>query len=398
MTDRHVDVLIVGSGLAGASCAFALARRGLSTIVCEAAPRICDKASGNRYGLLMPYITTRSSIPHTLYSAGFDYSRELLCTTLGHLQVFKECGGIQLPTTKRLHNALESREPLLAPSGIARLSATESSECSGLSLSTPSFFVSSAGYVSPRRLVDTLLENTSPRTVVRTDSRVTSLRSVDHDWRAELQNGERLTSRHVVICGAYESAALEPTAWLPLEPIRGQTTIVHETTASKTLRTLICFDGYLTPSECGEHLLGAHYRHHDPRPEASHEDSSEILQRCRRWFPYLNFASPDLNAARVCFRTSTLDRLPYVGPVPDFAIMQREGNTYQPGTDLQQRVPLRYHPGLFISAGHGSRGLLSCPIAGEIVARRLTGEPLLDLTAAAAICDPARVVYRLMTE
>jgi tRNA 5-methylaminomethyl-2-thiouridine biosynthesis bifunctional protein len=390
------DALIIGSGLAGASCAFALARRGLSTIVCESTPRLCDKASGNRYGLLMPYITMRPSVPHTLYSAGFDFSHRLLSTTLGGTQIFEMCGGIQLPTTKRLQNVLEGDQPLLPPDGITRLSPAEGSARAGIALSSPSFFVPSAGYVSPRRLVEALLERTSPRTIVRTNSRVHTLREVDTLWRTELENGDEITSRNVVVCAAYEAMNLEPTAWLPLEPIRGQTTIVRETEYSRKLSTLLCFDGYLTPSESGEHLLGAHYRHHDQREEASSEDTSEILERCNRWLPHVRFPAPEPAAARVCFRTSTVDRLPYVGSVPDFATMQRESSTYQPGTDLRKKVPLRYRPGLFISAGHGSRGLLSCPLGGELVARHISGEPMQDLEEIAYICHPARVAGRLL--
>ncbi len=396
MTERCFDVLIVGSGLAGASCAFALARRGLSTVICEATPQICDKASGNRYALLMPYITTRASKPHTLYATGFQYSHDLLSTTLGAKPIFKPCGGIQLPTTKRLQGALDSSDPILEPVGIARLTPTESSERSGIPQSTSSFFVPTGGYVSPRRLVDTLVENTRPRAVIRTSSRVRALHFVEPDWQGELQDGQRITARSVVVCSAYEAAKLGPTAWLPLEPIRGQTTIVRETATSRALQTLVCFDGYLTPSESGEHLLGAHYRHHDPNEEPALEDTCEILERCRRRLPHLDFSTPSPSAARVCFRTSTIDRLPYIGPVPDFTEMRREQAAYQSGTDLRQKIPLRNYPGLFVSAGHGSRGLLSCPMGGEIIARQLTGEALDELSSCAEICAPARTVYRLL--
>jgi tRNA 5-methylaminomethyl-2-thiouridine biosynthesis bifunctional protein len=344
----------------------------------------------------MPYITTRGSTPHTLYATGFQFSHDLLSTTLGEQRIFKSCGGIQLPTTKRLQGALDSSEPILEPAGITRLTPTEGSERSGIPLSTPSFFVPTGGYVSPRRLVHALVESTRPRTVIRTDSRVTTLHFVEPDWQGELEGGERITARNVVVCSAYEAATLEPTAWLPLEPIRGQTTIVQETPLSRGLQTLVCFDGYLTPSESGEHLLGAHYRHHDPNEEPSLEDTCEVLERCRRWLPHLEFSTPAPSAARVCFRTSTIDRLPYIGPVPDFETMRREGATYQPGTDLRQKVPLRNYPGLFVSAGHGSRGLLSCPMGGEIIARQVTGESLQDLASPAEICAPSRVVYRLM--
>jgi tRNA 5-methylaminomethyl-2-thiouridine biosynthesis bifunctional protein len=401
MPQVSFDVLIVGSGLAGASCAYALARRDLSTVICESTAQICDKASGNRYALLMPYITTRRSAPHTLYASGFHHTHNLLSSALQPARIFNACGGIQLPTTKRLQNALDSSDEILEPEGITRLTPMEGSARSGLELSTPSFFVPSGGYVSPRRLVDALLQSSHPRAVVRSSSRVVALRLLQSqpqpEWQTELEDGERIITRYVVVCGAFETATLEPTAWVPLEPIRGQTTIIRDIPASRALRTLVCFDGYLTPSESGEHLLGAHYRHHDLREDPSSEDTQEILARCRRWLPQLDFPMPDESAARVCFRTSTIDRLPYIGPVPDFATMRQEGSTYRSGTDLREKVPLRSYPGLFMSAGHGSRGLLSCPMGGEIIARHIVGESLQDLAPAAEICAPARAVYRLLS-
>ncbi len=393
---RCFDVLVIGGGLAGAGCVFALARRGLSTVICEAKSKLCDKASGNRYGLLMPYIATSSSMPHTLYSYGFQYSYDLLVTTLGTQQLFTTSGGIQLPSTPRLRKILESREPILAPADISRLTPSEGSEQCGIHLSTPAFFVPRGGYVSPRRLVDYLLGKTHPRAVIRTNDRVRALWRSGPDWQAELVGSARITARNIVVCGAHEAAQLECASWLPVEPIRGQTTIIRETSSSRALRTVVCFDGYLTPNESGEHLLGAHYRHHDLRETASIDDTHEIIRRCHQWLPNLGFSAPDPSAARVCFRTSTVDRLPYIGPVPDFAQMQQEGATYRSGTDLRHKVALRSYPGLFVSVGHGSRGLLSCPMGGEIIARQLTGESLQDLTTPAEICAPSRAAYRLL--
>ncbi|MCP1363582.1 bifunctional tRNA (5-methylaminomethyl-2-thiouridine)(34)-methyltransferase MnmD/FAD-dependent 5-carboxymethylaminomethyl-2-thiouridine(34) oxidoreductase MnmC, partial [Halomonas sp. BBD45] len=39
-------------------------------------------------------------------------------------------------------------------------------------------------------------------------------------------------------------------------------------------------------------------------------------------------------------------------------------------------TPGQHHPGLWISAGHGSRGLASAPLCAELLASRICAEPL----------------------
>ena len=47
-------------------------------------------------------------------------------------------------------------------------------------------------------------------------------------------------------------------------------------------------------------------------------------------------------------------------------------------------------PGLHVSAAHASSGLLSCPLAGELIAADLTGEPPVLDAELRAMLDPLR--------
>jgi tRNA 5-methylaminomethyl-2-thiouridine biosynthesis bifunctional protein len=347
----------------------------------------------------MPYITTRHSTTHTIYSTGFEYSYQLLTSTLAHHQLLRCCGGIQLPSTPRLKNTLNGTEPLLTAGEIVRIDRLQGSMLCGIELPCSSFFIPQAGYVNPRELVQALLSPSGEgqrKPVVYTSSSVVRLSRSGHDWACELRSGKHITARYVVLCAAYESAGLELTKWLPLEPIRGQTAIVYASRQSSSLRTVICFNGYLTPSESGEHLLGAHYRHADMREYPAIEDTQDIVSRCQHWLPQLGFCASNVSSSRVCFRTSTIDRLPYIGAVPDVITMAHEAASFRSGTDLHTKVPLRHLPGLFISAGHGSRGLLSCPAAGEIIARLISNESLEELSLIANLCSPDRLAHRLL--
>ena len=392
MKNSSCDALIIGAGLAGASSAYALARRGATVIVCEAAGDVAQRASGNRFGLMMPYLSDRPSTFEHLYSAGFSFSRSLLTGPLSSRNILRATGGVQLPTTPRLARLLESSTAIRAPLSVARLDAVQTADATGVPISSPSFHVPSAGYVSPPLFVGSMLSGAS----VRLGERVIDLRRSQSHWAVRLASGDTVQASHVVVSAAYESPCLTQLQWLPLEPIRGQTVSLSPSRISEKLRALVCFDGYLTPAEDGSHLLGAHYRHNDLRQLPCKEDTSEILQRCQRWLPELHLSPQSVQSSRVCFRTSTFDRLPYIGPVPDMTAMLAEAAAYQPGTDLLAKIGAPLEHDIFATVGHGSRGLLSCPIGGEIIARLIAKEPLAELEEIAAACSPLRLVGRIL--
>ena len=388
------DSLVLGGGLAGAAAASALAKRGADVLLCEACPELAQKASGNAYGLIMPYITDRPSNFERAYSAGFTFTRQLLTGELAESRLFRPSGGIQLPSTQRLERLVATQTPLLSPCTVHRVSAQEASQLSGIEVSSAAFYASEAGFVSPRDLVQAMVKHSVK---VKTLSCAVALQRSAGLWRTEISNGEVVESQSVVLCAAHESTSLTCAQLLPVEAVRGQTLLLSPTTHSQKLKTLLCFDGYITPESGGLHLAGALYRHQDHRTEALSEDSTEILGRLRRWAPTLFPASTAPQAARACFRTSTFDRLPYVGALPDFSSMRSEAQSYQSGTDLLARVQMRPLPGMYVSLGHGSRGLNSCPMSGEIVARLICNEPLGELSDVAKILSPERLALRILS-
>lgn len=79
---------------------------------------------------------------------------------------------------------------------------------------------------------------------------------------------------------------------------------------------------------------------------------------------------------RAAVRVVTPDYLPIAGAAVDadlfrerFAALARDATT-----PFDADAP--WLPGLFVSTGHGSRGLVTAPIAGELIAALVTGEPL----------------------
>jgi tRNA 5-methylaminomethyl-2-thiouridine biosynthesis bifunctional protein len=392
----YADCIVIGAGLAGACTAYALAKRGGNILIIDAAPHLADKASGNRFGLLTPYISTRFSPLETLYSHGFLFSTSWLREEPAIANLFHHCGALQLPSTDRLARTLSEQTPLAGLDGVSRIDANQSNEASGIRVDSPAFHIPAAGFVSPRELVSRLITTYRDRISSILNCRAFSLTRNGDSWVVSCQDGSRWSATNVVICAAHEASQLSQSSWLPLEPVRGQTVSIQATTGSAPLRCVLAFGGYLTPSIEGSHFLGAHYRHSDSNETASTDDTNEIMAKCARWLPKTNFSTAHTVAPRVCFRTSTIDRLPYIGALPDLVSMKHEVAHFQSGTDIRKRVGIRNIPGLYVSLGHGSRGLLSCPLGGEIVARLIHNEDLCDHSAAAAVVSPSRLPYKFL--
>lgn len=394
------DVIIIGGGLAGGCAAHALAVRGAQVTILEALPGLCERASGNRHGLITPYITSRTSPLETVYSTGFEYTskflHDVLSKTVVNEEIFDQCGALHLPATPRLAHLLADSTPFLGSARIQRVSQSAASELAGIPLNSDAFYIPDAGFVSPAQVIHTLLALHHDRIRTRTSTRAVEITRPASHWRVHLSDQSYCDASIVIICGAFESSQLNVSSWLPLEPIRGQTIAVKASPLSSPLKTLLCFGGYLVPARDNIHLMGAHYRHHDPEEHIKEADSSDILKAGALWMPAIPFSLSDIREARVCFRTSTVDRLPYIGGLPDFASMEREAAEFQPGTNLLVKVPNRLYEGLYVHAGHGSRGLLSCPMGGEIIARLICKEPLGELAPVSQACCPGRLPHRLL--
>ena len=80
-------------------------------------------------------------------------------------------------------------------------------------------------------------------------------------------------------------------------------------------------------------------------------------------------------AGRVGFRCQTPDYLPIIGPVPNEALYRQEFDDLGKGF-LKRDFPFGpNHNGLFVTCGHGSRGITSTCFAAEILASYISGEP-----------------------
>jgi tRNA 5-methylaminomethyl-2-thiouridine biosynthesis bifunctional protein len=261
-------------------------------------------------------------------------------------------------------------------------------------------FFPEGGWVHPPALCR--FQATHPNIELLVHHDVLELRRNDEQWQA--WDGERLLDEApvVILAGAAEVKRFPASAELPLKRIRGQITRLAQTPASEALSTVVCAEGYVAPARLGEHTLGASFdfKSDDLTPTtAEHQSNLELLQEISEDLLKrlgADALEPEHLQGRAAFRCTSPDYLPIVGPLAD-----KQGflEAYAAlGKDARQ-VPDTVCPwldGLYINSGHGSRGLITAPLSGELLAAWLDNEPLPLPRSIAEACHPNRFALRAL--
>ncbi|UPK84805.1 bifunctional tRNA (5-methylaminomethyl-2-thiouridine)(34)-methyltransferase MnmD/FAD-dependent 5-carboxymethylaminomethyl-2-thiouridine(34) oxidoreductase MnmC [Pseudomonas sp. A2] len=391
------EALVIGAGLAGSTTAASLARRGWQVTVLERHDTPAQEASGNPQGVLYLKLSAHGTALSQMILAGFGYTRrQLQRLQRGH--DWDACGVLQLAFDSKEAERQGKLADAFEHGLLHSLERAEAEAIAGVALPAGGLFYPEGGWVHPPALCQQQLQHPGIRLL--THQEVLELRKVDGQWQAWA--GERLLASApvVVLAGAADVLRFEPCAQLPLKRIRGQITRLPATPSSRALRTVVCAEGYVAPPRGDEHTLGASFDFHstDLAPTvAEHQGNLALLDEISVDLAQrLGTAEldPGQLQGRAAFRCTSPDYLPIVGPVAD---AQAFAQAYAVlGRDARQvpDVACPWLDGLYVNSGHGSRGLITAPLSGELVAAWVCGEPLPLPRAVAEACHPNRFGLR----
>jgi tRNA 5-methylaminomethyl-2-thiouridine biosynthesis bifunctional protein len=393
--ERHA--LVIGAGLAGCATAASLAARGWQVSLLERHDALAQEASGNPQGVLYLKLSAHGTALSQLIVSGFGHTRRLL----EHLHRgvdWDDCGVLQLA-----FNAKEAeRQAQLAaafPEDLLHTLDQQHAQIrAGIALQSGGLFYPEGGWVHPPALCAWQAAHPSIRFLPHHD--VLELRRVEGQWQA--WEGHKLLANAavVVLAGAAEIKRFDFSSDLPLKRIRGQITRLPQTPASQSLSIVVCAEGYVAPARLGEHTLGASFdfNNDDLTPTtAEHAGNLQMLEEisvdlvARLGAEALR---PEALEGRAAFRCTSPDYLPIVGPLSD---RQAFADAYIAlSKDARQTpdTPCPWLDGLYVNSGHGSRGLITAPLSGELLAAWLDNEPLPLPRAVAEACHPNRFALR----
>lgn len=358
MPDRShtTDVLIIGGGIIGLSCAWHLAREGLRVTVVErhrcgreaswAGAGMLDCPSWHRRDTFLELV--RQSL--RMYPAFVDELRERSRINPEYVR----CGSLSpLLTDQQLQMARRRVEETERHCGreavqLLRLLTPEQAREREPALNlTPEvravLHAPASAQVRNPRLLEALL-------TACTQLGVTLLE--EHEVHALLRDGERVTGvrcgqstlhgGHVLLAAGAWSSLIEhaPGTRLPVYPVRGQMILMHMHPRPFT-HLITRGRCYLVPRLDGQILLGATEEHESGYEKRNTLAGLEaLMSRATQLVPAI--AQATVLGSWSGLRPGTPDRRPFIGAVPGA-------------------------PGLWAATGHYRSGLILAPVTGAIM-------------------------------
>ncbi|EJM72743.1 bifunctional tRNA (5-methylaminomethyl-2-thiouridine)(34)-methyltransferase MnmD/FAD-dependent 5-carboxymethylaminomethyl-2-thiouridine(34) oxidoreductase MnmC [Pseudomonas sp. GM60] len=389
--------LVIGAGLAGCATAASLAARGWQVSLLERHGALAQEASGNPQGVLYLKLSAHGTALSQLIVSGFGHTRRLLEQLHRGLD-WDDCGVLQLA-----FNAKEAeRQAQLAaafPEDLLHtLDQAQAEIRAGIALQSGGLFYPEGGWVHPPALCQ--WQAAHPNIQILTHHDVLELRRAHGHWQA--LDGETVLAEApvVVLAGAAEIKRFSYSSELPLKRIRGQITRLPQTSESEALGTVVCAEGYVAPARLGEHTLGASFDFNsdDLTPTAAeHAGNLQMLEEISVDLVArlgANALQPDALEGRAAFRCTSPDYLPIVGPLADSQAFADAYSALSKDARQTPDIPCPWLDGLYVNSGHGSRGLITAPLSGELLAAWLDDEPLPLPRAVAEACHPNRFALR----
>jgi tRNA 5-methylaminomethyl-2-thiouridine biosynthesis bifunctional protein len=331
---RPRSVAVVGAGIAGSSVALALCRQGIQVHLYEAAEQPATGASGNWVGAFHPHITRGDSPLSRLSRIGFQHTLLALQALsqegfLAESEDWATPGHLQTVPAQDTARTRETLQQLDFSQDLVRW--VEPGELMPTHLG--GIFFPQGGWVRPARWVQANIQACGELLQTHFGHRLDSLQG--------------LSARHdaMVVCCAENSLGLAPLEGAQVSAVKGQ---ISKLQSARQPAFVLSGESYaIGPAHENWLVVGATYERPVDRLEPTSQADEENLARFKLAFP--EWPTGELLDHRCALRSVWHDRLPAIGPVPGL-------------------------PGVFMSTGFASRGLLWAALGGHLVADYCLGQ------------------------
>lgn len=324
-----VNVAIIGGGLAGTACAFALKRAGAVPVIYESAKVLASGASGNDLGMYNPRFKAERNAQSAFYTSAFVLA----------IHTFKQFKNIDWARCGALHLITDEKKKKRYPLTLKNwgwdfdhmqiVDAVRASEICGVELQHDALWLPDAGHVSPRKLCAAYADGVE----IKYTQNIAALSDIKADA--------------IILANGTGVKAFEETKNLPINPVRGQITEVNATRASKNLQCNIHYGGYIGRPVNGIHALGASFQPWLDHTKILLEDNKDNIAKLGEAVSALA-GEYEVVGHRAAVRSSSKDHFPVVGQVGD---------------------------NLYVSAAHGSHGIISTIKAAELLTDMILNRP-----------------------
>ncbi|MCE9569229.1 MAG: bifunctional tRNA (5-methylaminomethyl-2-thiouridine)(34)-methyltransferase MnmD/FAD-dependent 5-carboxymethylaminomethyl-2-thiouridine(34) oxidoreductase MnmC [Rhodocyclales bacterium] len=383
--------IVIGAGLAGTAVSERLANRGWRVDIFERHDGPAREASGNPAGILLPHMAKDDALAARLSRNCYLYAIRRFADLPGVR--WSPCGVMQIARDAS-HEILQRATiaQLKPPSDFAAFHERDAAaELIGRAVAHGGWWFPGGGWVSPGSVCVAMLVAGGANIRLHFGAEVAALRKYSAGWQAlDARGGVLASAPHVILANALAANRLLPRA-LPLTPIRGQISCLSQEMAERIdppFHHVLCRSGYVTPPQAGIVCVGASFDSGDTDLGTRPADHASNMRRLDELLPG---AAQNIDAAglggRVGLRCTTPDRLPLVGGLPDTAA----GHGSSTVLDTLPRMT-----GLHALLGLSARGMVWAPLAAELLASQLDGDPLPVERELARAVDPGRFHLRAL--
>jgi len=382
-----LEVTIIGGGIASAAMALALAKRGInSCIICQDS-MLAQGASGNLQGGFYPLVNAQHDHLSQFYTQasgfGLNYYRHFFNQKTTNNKLGEFCGVIQIAHNEK---TLQAHDKIITsnvfPTNlVTQVNDKQGSTIAGIDLITPALYYPQGGWLSPKLLTQAIIKQaqTHAQVNIHYNMSIKTLNHQNNHWWLASDDDIQLQSNIVILANGHGLSQFEQTQHLPLYATAGQVSHVETFDDLSALKTVLCYQGYLTPKDNNGHCLGASFNRDTTNYDVNDEEHAQNIDKLTGDLPDLTQESTlknHINGGKVGVRMSVKDHLPMVGSVPDYQMTKHIYNDLSKGKPANSYKNSPVHPNLFMLGGLGSRGLCSSPLLAELLACQLTGEPM----------------------
>ncbi|HIF9481688.1 TPA: bifunctional tRNA (5-methylaminomethyl-2-thiouridine)(34)-methyltransferase MnmD/FAD-dependent 5-carboxymethylaminomethyl-2-thiouridine(34) oxidoreductase MnmC [Photobacterium damselae] len=428
------DIAIIGGGVASAATALSLVRRGQTvTLYCKD-EKPAQGASGNKQGAVYPLLNGNHNALSRFFAPAFVFARQFVEQAAQNSQFDHDwCGVVQLAfgedtslldassqvssdeSKKHQEKRADMRnkqriklDKMLAggfPNElICALDHQQTHEVTGVETGFDGVNYPLGGWLCPKELTRALIEQAQATGLLtlHTQSEVCKLQQEsDQRWQLQFSDGQSKQHACVVIANGHRFTDFEQTAKIPAYSVRGQVSHIPTNEQLGKLKTVLCYDGYLTPENphSHTHCIGASYDRNSVDLAFSEQNQHDNRQRLIDCLPQAEWAkSVDVsdNQARVGVRCATRDHLPFMGNVCRYDELLTQYENLKETQTSADKVPV--YNNLFALIGLGSRGLSSAPLVGEMMASQICGDPLPMPLSVLEALHPGRMWVRKLVK
>ncbi|ASJ75094.1 FAD-dependent 5-carboxymethylaminomethyl-2-thiouridine(34) oxidoreductase MnmC [Granulosicoccus antarcticus] len=383
-------VIIIGAGLAGCWTARLLAEHGLPVRLIDSHQGVAHAASGNPAGIVKPYVTRTPCLAMDFHVAAHQYllqqlrSKPDIRQSSANEALFNDIGVLQL---------VEQAYPESAHYG--SVTRTEAQTLAGLAMMGGALHFKNSGWLNPGELCRSLVKH--PGITLSTGCTISSINRIQlpqlkNGWQLVTAEGKQYRAVRLVLASGSALNGFQQTHALPITAARGQISRFGLQDDSPRPQCVVNGKHYIIP-DGDTVLVGATFDRDIVDERVNLQDHTRNLSGLRQTAPSLRVHDTAL-AGYAGVRATTPDRLPMVGPAPDTEQIASVYADLKHGRPLHELPALPCHEGLYVLGGLGSRGIVSAPLAANILTQLLMHLSTESWKQWAPLLNPARFQIR----